>query len=204
MKGLRHPATIIASLALFVALGGGAWASGLISGSQIKNHSIAEKKLTTKAIRALRGHRGPTGPAGPAGSLGPQGPIGPSSATSTYNTSTVVYGTAGAPIATLTLPAPSGTAAASYVILGHTTISDTANTQTTTCSLQLYNSNGTFDRADTSTTVPAPQVESVHLVAPLGTVGPAVVHLFCQSDDPNAKASNSHLVAIELGSVTGS
>ena len=30
MKGLRHPATIIASLALFVALGGGAWASGLI------------------------------------------------------------------------------------------------------------------------------------------------------------------------------
>ena len=33
-KHLRHPATIIASLALFVAFGGGAaWAGGLISGS---------------------------------------------------------------------------------------------------------------------------------------------------------------------------
>jgi hypothetical protein len=56
MKPLGHPATVIAALALFVALGGGAaaYASGLISGSQIKNHSIAEKKLTKKAIKALR------------------------------------------------------------------------------------------------------------------------------------------------------
>jgi hypothetical protein len=204
MKALRHPATIIASLSLFVALGGGAWASGLISGAQIKNHTIAEKKLTKKAIRALRGHRGATGPAGPAGSPGPQGPTGPSSATSTSNTGSVVYGTAGAVVATLTLPAVSGTDAGSYVVFAHTTISDTGNTETTTCSLQLYNSTGTFDRASASTTVPAPQVESLHLVGPLATVGPAVVHLFCQSDDSNAKASNSHLVAIKLGSVSGS
>ena len=41
MKRLTHPATAIAIIALFVALGGGAaLASGLISGSQIKNHSI--------------------------------------------------------------------------------------------------------------------------------------------------------------------
>ena len=55
MKRLAHPATIIAALALFVAFGGGAaaYASGLISGSQIKNHSISEKKLTKKAIKAL-------------------------------------------------------------------------------------------------------------------------------------------------------
>lgn len=91
MKGLRHPATVIAALALFVALGGGAaWASGLISGSKIKNHSIAEKKLTKKAIRALHGARGARGPkgatgaagaagaAGAPGSAGPPGPPGPS------------------------------------------------------------------------------------------------------------------------------
>ena len=55
MKLLSHPATIIAALALFVAFGGGAaaYASGLISGSQIKNHSISEKKLTKQAIKAL-------------------------------------------------------------------------------------------------------------------------------------------------------
>jgi hypothetical protein len=56
MRRLTHPATLIAAAALFLALGGGAaaYASGLISGSQIKNHSISEKKLTRKAIKALR------------------------------------------------------------------------------------------------------------------------------------------------------
>jgi hypothetical protein len=50
-------ALVISVIALFAALGGGAaaYASGLISGSQIKNHSIAEKKLTTAAINDLRG-----------------------------------------------------------------------------------------------------------------------------------------------------
>lgn len=74
MRHLKHPATVIASLALFVALGGGAFAaSGLMSGSHIRNHSIAEKKLTRHAIRALHGRRGP---AGPQGAAGPQGPAG--------------------------------------------------------------------------------------------------------------------------------
>jgi hypothetical protein len=69
VKGLKHPATIIALIALFVALGsGGALASGLVSGRQIANHSIPEWKLTSRAIRSLRiGTRGPTGPGGPAG-----------------------------------------------------------------------------------------------------------------------------------------
>ena len=53
MKRLTHPATVIAALALFVALGGtAAWASGLIPGSRIKNHTIAEGKLTKK-VRLL-------------------------------------------------------------------------------------------------------------------------------------------------------
>jgi hypothetical protein len=52
------PASVIALIALFLALGGGAaaYASGLISGSQIKNHSIAENKLTKAAIKDLGGH----------------------------------------------------------------------------------------------------------------------------------------------------
>jgi hypothetical protein len=81
MKALRHPATAIASLALFLGLrGGAALASGLISGSQIKNHSIPAKKLTRSAIKSLHGARGSagaTGPAGAAGAPGPRGPIGP-------------------------------------------------------------------------------------------------------------------------------
>jgi hypothetical protein len=212
MKALKHPATIIALLALFIGLGGGAaLASGLISGKNIKNHTIAKKKLTRKAIKALRGQRGPTGAIGPTGATGPtgltgpQGPIGPSSGMSFYNTSTVVYGTAGANVATLLLPGPPTLGPSfSWVVFGNTTISDTANAQATTCSLQMFGPAGTFDRATASTAVPAPEVETLHLVGPLNTVGPASVSIFCQSNDTNAKAVDSHLVAIQLGAVSGS
>jgi hypothetical protein len=83
VKHFKHPATIIAALALFVALGGGAWAGALISGSKIKNHSIPARKLTKSAIRSLRGKRGPAGLRGPKGDTGApgpkgdQGPVGP-------------------------------------------------------------------------------------------------------------------------------
>ena len=73
MRNLKHPATVIAAIALFVSLGSGAWASGLISGSNIRNHSIAAKKLTKGAKKALRGPRGPRGPQGVAGPAGPAG-----------------------------------------------------------------------------------------------------------------------------------
>lgn len=86
MRRLGHPATVIAAVALFVALGGGAvaYASGVISGSQIKNHSISAKKLTKSAVKSLRGQRGPAGPkgaAGPTGATGPTGSQGPQGVT---------------------------------------------------------------------------------------------------------------------------
>jgi hypothetical protein len=73
VKRTTHPATIIAALALFIALGGGtlAYASGLISGSRIKNHSISEKKLTRKAIKAL----GPQGSNGAVVTKAFAGPV---------------------------------------------------------------------------------------------------------------------------------
>jgi hypothetical protein len=79
VKQLKHPATIIASVALFVALGGGAvaYAAGVINGSQIKNHTIASKKLTKKAIKQLKGNRGPAGAPGAAGAAGATGATGP-------------------------------------------------------------------------------------------------------------------------------
>jgi hypothetical protein len=76
VKHLKHPATIIAAIALFVALGSGAYASGLINGSQIKDHSIATKKLTKKAVSSLRGQRGPRGATGATGATGAQGSQG--------------------------------------------------------------------------------------------------------------------------------
>jgi hypothetical protein len=76
MRHLRHPATVVSIVALFAALSWGAIAGTLISGSQIKNHSIAAKKLTAGAIQQLRGHRGPAGPTGAQGTAGASGPAG--------------------------------------------------------------------------------------------------------------------------------
>jgi len=94
-KGLRHPATLIAAAALFVALGGGAaaYASGLIPGSQIENHSIPTKKLTKTAIKSLRGRRGLRGPVGPTGSQGPGGKIVTYDATAKASPTTTKLGT---------------------------------------------------------------------------------------------------------------
>ena len=50
------PAFAISLIALFVALGGStAYASGLISGKKIIDHSIPAKKLTAAAVNALQG-----------------------------------------------------------------------------------------------------------------------------------------------------
>jgi hypothetical protein len=89
---LKHPATAIAAVALFVALGGGAvaYANGLISGSQIKNRSIPVRKLTKAAIHSLRGERGLRGP---AGSQGPGGRIVTYDATASAAPPTTTLGT---------------------------------------------------------------------------------------------------------------
>lgn len=109
MRFLKHPATVIASVALFVAVGGGtaAYASGLISGSQIKNHSIPAKKLTKSAIKSLRGKRGPAGPRGATGATGVAGPAGPVGPSNTYAAPVGAGNADGSPLATLTLPAGS-------------------------------------------------------------------------------------------------
>ena len=83
----RRPSlsTVIASLALFFALGGSAIAAQhyiITSSSQIKPSVLAKLKGNTGATGAT-GAQGPAGPAGAqgptglAGSTGPQGPAGP-------------------------------------------------------------------------------------------------------------------------------
>jgi hypothetical protein len=69
-REMKRPkvSTLCAALALFIVLGGSATAaSGLISGSKIKNRTISQKKLSLGTIKALKGKRGLTGAQGPAG-----------------------------------------------------------------------------------------------------------------------------------------
>lgn len=70
------PATVIATIALFIAAGGGAWAAGGIrSSSHPSLHKASRSSRGPRGPRGRRGRRGPRGAKGPAGA---QGPVGPS------------------------------------------------------------------------------------------------------------------------------
>jgi hypothetical protein len=101
------PGSVLALIALFVALGGVSYAAVTINGRNIQNNSIPGKKLrngavtnqkvkanslranrlTSAARASLRGAQGPAGPrgeTGPRGAQGPQGPQGPAGTALAY------------------------------------------------------------------------------------------------------------------------
>jgi hypothetical protein len=91
LKRRPSPATVLASLALLVALGGtsvaavNALAPNSVGTIQLKNRAVTGQKVALhtlsksnfKAGQIPAGGRGPAGPAGPAGAAGPAGPSGP-------------------------------------------------------------------------------------------------------------------------------
>lgn len=89
LKETKRPrlATILAALALLIALGGTATAAGLINGKKIKNNTITGKKLKNKTItkkkiapatvKALKGQQGPKGDTGAKGAPGENGVVSP-------------------------------------------------------------------------------------------------------------------------------
>src|SRR4051794_32922917 len=69
---------VVALIALGVALGGSAVAgTGLITGTQIKDHSVGINDLSRDAVVRLRGQRGLPGKQGHPGATGEAGPAGP-------------------------------------------------------------------------------------------------------------------------------
>jgi hypothetical protein len=81
----RH-ATIVAYLALFLALGGTTYAAAKFTSEDIKDESLTTVDIKDSSLLAqdfneadresLRGERGEQGPEGPEGPEGPQGPEG--------------------------------------------------------------------------------------------------------------------------------
>ena len=67
---MKNPALAVALLALFVALTGtGIAATGLITGAQIKDHTVGIVDLNATAVRLLHGQTGAAGAAGLPGLL---------------------------------------------------------------------------------------------------------------------------------------
>ena len=186
MKRLSHPATIIAAAALFMALGGGAYAAAqtLISGSKIKNHSIPVNKLTSSAITALKGQKGDPGP---------------SNGYSVLNSNLVYLNVAGETVATL----PVG--AGSYIVMAESNIADPSHPANTGCYLMAPNNtqiDGGF--VSTSTTGGYPEQAEASEMGPLTTTGGNIIEKCYSSDDTaSGFAGPSRIVAIKVGSLTG-
>lgn len=77
-KRRPSPATAIALLALFISLGGSAYAINKIGTNQIKNGAVTKPKLAKNVKRQLNksAKPGPRGDQGPPGNQGPTGPTG--------------------------------------------------------------------------------------------------------------------------------
>jgi hypothetical protein len=74
-------ANVVGSLALFLALGGAAFAAtqlprNSVGTGQLKAEAVTAGKIAKKTRSQLKGERGATGPQGPQGKTGKQGPKG--------------------------------------------------------------------------------------------------------------------------------
>jgi hypothetical protein len=73
------PALIVATIALFVGIGGGAWAAtGSTSSARLARATNPKASIASRGPRGPRGPRGFRGRRGLAGAPGRQGPVGPS------------------------------------------------------------------------------------------------------------------------------
>jgi Collagen triple helix repeat (20 copies) len=74
-------ANVIATLSLFLVLGGGAYAAtqlprNSVGTGQLRAEAVTAGKIAKKTRKQLQGSRGPTGPQGPQGKTGPKGATG--------------------------------------------------------------------------------------------------------------------------------
>lgn len=92
----------MATIALFAALGGGAYAAATVTGSDVVNRSLTGKDIKKRSVplnrlkgrpaRGRRGRQGVPGPQGPAGIQGPPGPVDPSRFLSASGPTTIAVG----------------------------------------------------------------------------------------------------------------
>lgn len=83
-------ANVVATLALFLALGGSAYAglklsAGSVGTAQLQNRSVTPPKLARATVQMLKGAAGLRGPQGPTGNQGPPGSQGAPGSNATIN-----------------------------------------------------------------------------------------------------------------------
>jgi hypothetical protein len=185
----------MATIAIFVALGGGAYAAfklpaNSVGSRQLKNSAVTPKKVARATIKLFKGQKGAPGPKGAQGVQGPQGvqgiqgPIGPSNV---YFTSSTTVG------AELTLPA------GDYWIEGQCDFSNSNGTPQP--GLEILTSSQAGGIGSASATIPAngTTVASHDVTAHFASQG--TLDNGCTSNAGTGVSSNT-LTAIRLASVT--
>jgi hypothetical protein len=191
-------ANVMATIAVFVALGGGAYAAftlpaNSVGSRQLKNSAVTPKKVARATIKLFKGQTGAPGPKGDQGAQGPQGvqgvqgiqgPIGPSNV---YFTSSTTVG------AELTLPA------GDYWIEGQCDFSNSNGTPQP--GLEILTSSQAGGSGSASATIPAngTTVASRDVTAHFASQG--TLDNGCTSNAGTGVSSNT-LTAIRVASVT--
>lgn len=213
---IRRPraSTVIASLALFVALGGSATAATLITGGKIKdgtitgkdvknstltgakvkNGSLGSSDLSTAARGSLKGAKGDTGPAGPTGPAGAPGAQGPRGIVSprvqTLGSKTIEDGPGNTTVLSNAIPA--GT----YVITAKATLEAEDNDRVT-CS--LFNNAQSIDQTQWDAPSAA-LVNSPMALSAVATITTGPLSVQCATDGTaDASASDVKLIAVPVG-----
>lgn len=205
LSRMVSPATVIAMIALAVALGGTSYAAFVLPA-----HSVGTKQLKKNAVTSLKVKNGsllkadfkagqiPSGTTGPTGDIGPTGPTGPSDAFSAYKDGPVALPATLSTIATLNVPS-----AGNYVIFAKAWLFDTVNTAVLV-DCQLI-AEGDSDQTRTmlegnSGTVVAGAGIAFNVVHEFPAAG--VVDLKCNGLGVAISAYQIKITAIEVGSLT--
>jgi hypothetical protein len=139
------PGTVIACIALAIALGGTSYAAVVVprnsvGTAQLRNNAVTSLKVANRSLRAVdfalgqvpRGPQGPSGPAGAVGPTGPAGPAGPSDAFHKSVTGAVPIPSGSSPtVAALNITQPG-----KYAIAAKLYVETTTATVDVTCTLQ--------------------------------------------------------------------
>lgn len=201
LAGLRHRSTyanVMATAAVFIALGGGAYAAtrlpaNSVGSRQLKENAVTPSKVAPATVRLFKGQKGGQGPPGPKGDTGSQGTQGIQGIQGSTGPSNAYFSssTGGAE---LSLPA------GDYVVLGQ-------------CAFSNANTSGVFTGLDSLVSSELGGVGSAFATIPDSGSGEAVrniaVHLTragtidngCTSGSGVSVASNT-LTAIKVGTVT--
>ena len=201
-------ANVMSTIAVFIVLGGGAYAAAKlpknsVGTKQIKNRAVTKAKLarglSTKGAKGDTGARGPGGEQGPQGAQGiqgiqgAQGERGPSSGQVDNGGAGELDTVAPSTLATLSLTGDS-------VLTGKTLLVNQGTAATVACSLSQ---SGAVDPIDISAVTLAAGASQTLTLTGGAPASPSAVTFACRNTSGGAvNAQNTRLTAVTVGSLT--